>query len=43
MRQRLDDGGRISRGSATAVEKKQMAAIKLGFDSRGGEEADGGD
>jgi hypothetical protein len=28
---------------AATVEKKLMAAIKLGFDSRGGEEADGGD
>jgi hypothetical protein len=30
-------------GSAAAVEKKLMAAIKLGFDSCGGEEADDGD
>jgi hypothetical protein len=33
-------GGRISRGSAAAMEKKKTAAIKLGFGSRGGEEAD---
>jgi hypothetical protein len=36
-------GGRISMGSAAAVEKKLMAAINLGFGSHGGEEADGGD
>ena len=43
MRQRWNDGGRISMGSAAAVEKKLMAAINLGFGSRGGEEVDGGD
>jgi hypothetical protein len=38
-------GGRppIDRGSSAAVEKKLTAAINLGFGSRGGEEADGGD
>jgi hypothetical protein len=35
--------GRISMGSAVAVEKKPTAAINLGFGSCGGEQADGGD
>jgi hypothetical protein len=30
-------------GSAAAVEKKLTTSINLGFDNRGGEEADGGD
>jgi hypothetical protein len=36
-------GGRISMGSAAAMEKKLTAAIILGSGSRGGEEEDGGD
>jgi hypothetical protein len=36
-------GGRISMGSAAAVEKKLTTAINLGFGSRGGEEADDDD
>jgi hypothetical protein len=43
MRRRWNDGGRISVYSVAAVEKKLTAAISLGFDGRGGEEADGGD
>jgi hypothetical protein len=43
MRRRWNDGGKISMGSAVAVEKKLTAAINLGFGSRGGEEADDGD
>jgi hypothetical protein len=34
--------GRISKGSAAAVEKKLTTTINLGFGNRGGEE-DGGD
>jgi hypothetical protein len=36
-------GGRISMYSVAAVEKKLTTAMSLGFDGRGGEEADGGD
>jgi hypothetical protein len=43
MRRRWNDEGRISMGSAAAVEKKLTAAINLGFGSRSGEAADGGD
>jgi hypothetical protein len=39
MRRRWNDGGENLYGSAAAVEKKLTAAINLGFDSRGGEEA----
>jgi hypothetical protein len=38
MRRRWNDGGRISFGSAAAVEKKLTAAINLRFGSSGGEE-----
>jgi hypothetical protein len=43
MRRRWNDGGRISVYSAAAVEKKLTTVISLGFDGRGGEEADDGD
>ena len=43
MRWRWNDGGRISVYSAAAVEKKLTTVISLGFDGRGGEEADDGD